>query len=209
MMKKLLVATHNKGKLIEIKEILKPLPLELIALSDLPSLNPNHLQLSQTDVKETGKSFEKNAQIKANFFAGKTKLLTVADDSGLVVEALGGFPGVTSNRWHTGTDRDRNLALLSKLDGKKNRTAKFVTVVCLSDPISLQDYFFTGEVEGRIAQSILGDEGFGYDPIFIPNNYQKTFAQLGIEKKNQLSHRQRAFVQLKQYLEVQSNLLKK
>ncbi|KUK79894.1 MAG: Non-canonical purine NTP pyrophosphatase [Microgenomates bacterium 39_7] len=200
-MKKLLVATHNLGKLVEIKKTLTDLSLEVIGLSSLSSVNLDFSELSKIDVQETGSTFSENAQLKAKFFSTKTNLLTVADDSGLMVEALNGFPGVSSNRWHCGTDHDRNAALLEKMNGANSRAASFITVLCLSDPVNKQEHFFEGEVRGTIADDIMGDEGFGYDPIFIPDGYQQTFAQLGVEVKNELSHRSKALIKLKKHLE--------
>jgi XTP/dITP diphosphohydrolase len=200
-MTKLLFATQNAGKLREIQLMLADLPFDIISPADLKSLSPEWSDLANTDVAETGSTLSENAKIKAQYFASRTGLLTAADDSGLMVAELGDFPGVASNRWMQGTDHERNLGLLSKLDKADDRRAEFMTVLCLIDPTNEQEHFFEGKVEGKIGLEPKGDDGFGYDPIFIPRGYDQTFAQLGIDLKNQLSHRSKALSKLKEFLE--------
>jgi XTP/dITP diphosphohydrolase len=193
---KLLFATTNQGKLTEAKKILRP--HQVISLGQIK--NRNGHALDQMDVAETGTTLKENAFIKAKFYGEKSDFITVADDTGLKVDALDGQPGVNSHRWHPGSDHERNLALLERLKGKSDRTAQFVTVICLYQPDNHQTYFFQGVVEGKISLAEKGNQGFGYDPIFIPQGYEKSFAQLGLKEKNKLSHRARALKKLKQFL---------
>ncbi len=195
-MNNLLYATTNKGKLAEAVNLLSDLPVKLFSLKDFDQKFQTNL--SQEDVAETGETFQENALLKARFFAKKAKMLTVAEDAGLQVKALNGEPGVKSARWYPGTDADRNKALLDRLKGIDNRQAIFVTVVCLFLP-SGEYYFFQGKMPGQIALQAKGENGFGYDPIFIPEGYEQTFAQLGTEIKNAISHRKRALVKLKDF----------
>ncbi len=197
---KLLFATQNPGKLREIRAILTEENIEVISPADSNRLDNSQTPLSQLDVEETGNSFTQNAFLKAQAFATRSMLLTAADDSGLEVEELDGFPGVKSARWIKGSDQERNQALLEKLQNASNRKAKFVTVICLYDPILDETQYFKGEILGKIAKQAEGNEGFGYDPIFIPEGYNQTFAQLGLELKNKLSHRHKALKKLKLYL---------
>jgi XTP/dITP diphosphohydrolase len=198
---KLLFATQNPGKLREIQTILAGKDLEVLSPAECYGLDSSQTSLSQLEVEETGNSFTQNAFLKAQAFATRSMLLTAADDSGLAVEALDGFPGVKSARWINGSDQERNQALLEKLKNVSNRKAKFVTVICLYDPILDETKYFKGEIQGRIAKQPQGNEGFGYDPIFIPEGYNQTFAQLGLDLKNKLSHRHKALKKLKSYLQ--------
>lgn len=190
---KLFFASQNQGKVKEALEILNDCSFSLCSLCDFP-------ELSKTQVEETGSSFKDNAYLKAKFFALQTGILTVADDSGLVVNALDQFPGIHSNRWLKGSDDNRNQGLLKKLKGKTDRLAAFITVACLFDPVDQTHHFFQGKVEGEIAQESKGDAGFGYDPLFIPKGYSQTFGELGLKVKNKLSHRSRALEKLCLYL---------
>lgn len=199
-MTKLLLASQNQGKIKEIGLILRELPFEIISPLQLGEENSQWQHLVDVDVEETGSTLKENALLKAQYFADHTQLLTVADDSGLLVEALDGFPGVKSNRWLAGTDHDRNLGLLKKMKEIKNRQASFKTVLCLIDPHNKSTQYFDGVVQGRIADQPMGEEGFGYDPIFIPKGFENSFAQLGVEEKNKLSHRKQALLKLTQYL---------
>lgn len=198
---KLLFATQNPGKLREIKTILAGEDLEVLSPAECHGLDSSQASLSQFEVEETGTSFTQNAFLKAQAFATRSMLLTAADDSGLAVEALDGFPGVKSARWINGNDQERNQALLKKLQDVSNRKAKFVTVICLYDPILDETKYFKGEIQGRIAKQPQGNEGFGYDSIFIHEGYNQTFAQLGLDLKNKLSHRHKALKKLKAYLQ--------
>ena len=179
-MTEILLATQNKGKVKEIQEMIKGLPYTVM----IPD--------SEFDIEETGTTFAENARLKAKAFCQRFgNNLTLADDSGLVVDALDGRPGVYSKRYGN-TDAHRNMKLLNELNfvPAEKRTARFVCVIALYGPGV--DAVFEGKVEGKIADSIRGNQGFGYDPIFIPNGYDNTFGELGSEVKNTLSHRANA-----------------
>lgn len=190
----LVLATNNANKLAEIQAQLSLTSIKVLSAHDAGV--PDDF-----DVEETGTTFAENAELKARAFSKLTGLPSIADDSGLMVSALGGEPGVHSKRWVPGTDHDRNQYLLQKVQDKSDRSAQFITVLALFFPDTEKILFFEGTVSGSIATEELGSEGFGYDPIFIPEGYDKTFAQLGIETKNTLSHRARAVQKLKTFLE--------
>ena len=189
---KLLLATANKGKIAELQKLCASEGIEVVSINDpdIPNL----------DVEETGATFAENAELKARAFARATELPVLADDSGLEVDAMDGGPGVKSARWVAGSDDDRNAALLEKLANESNRTANFKTVVCYLENSDAEPLFFEGTISGTIATTLSGSEGFGYDPLFIPEGYDKTFAELGVEVKNTLSHRARAFKKAVEYL---------
>ncbi|NCN82847.1 MAG: RdgB/HAM1 family non-canonical purine NTP pyrophosphatase [Candidatus Pacebacteria bacterium] len=190
----LLVATQNKGKQQEISE--------LLALEDLELLFPQQVAaVVDLDVHENGTTFAENAELKARAFALRSGLLTVAEDSGLQVEALQGEPGVASKRWHEVSDTDRNMALLERLQKEQNRTAKFVTTACIFDPETNMSRLFVGEMNGAISLQMAGSAGFGYDPIFVPSGDTKSLAELGVLVKNNISHRAVAFMKVRTYLE--------
>ena len=153
------------------------------------------------DIPETGATLEENARQKSSYVVEHYGQNCFADDTGLEVEALGGEPGVHSARYAEGTDHDSEAnmrKLLANLEGKDNRKACFRTIISLI--IDGVEHQFEGKVEGRIATEKHGKEGFGYDPIFIPEGYDKSFAELGEEIKNQISHRARAVKKLAEYL---------
>ncbi len=146
---------------------------------------------------EGGDTFLENALSKAIFYSKILKSPVVADDSGLVIEALGGFPGVFSARFMEGEDYRRKMEkVLAMMEGEENRSAKFVCVAVLADVGSGTVLSAVGEVRGEIATSIRGEKGFGYDPIFIPEGFTETFGELGEEVKSKISHRSRAFKKL-------------
>ena len=195
------MGTHNKGKVEEIRLLLKGLPLHVCSLSDFPDV---------TMVEETGLTYEENSKLKALSYASATKIATLADDSGLEVDALGGLPGVKSARFGgaLASDEDRIHALLARLDGVPDelRTARFVCCLTLaglrendkSQGTEPSVFSVTrGEVEGRIAMSPEGRHGFGYDPIFIPDGYSESMAALSPKIKNLISHRARALASMK------------
>lgn len=188
---RLLVATTNPGKQRELKEILGRfdlvVPQEIAAVQNL-------------SVEESGATFQENALLKAEGFALKSGLKTVADDSGICVDALDGFPGVQSARWHPGQSRERVQALLDKIKNETNRSARFVCVICLYDPSTKEARYFTGEVTGTLSTELRGSGGFDYDYIFIPAGQTQTYAELGSEFKNKSSHRKLALEKLKTYL---------
>ena len=185
-MKDLLLATTNTGKILEIKAILAGLPLRL--------LTPLEIDL-RLSVPEESESYAGNASLKASAYALAAGLPTLADDSGLEVEALGGEPGVHSHRYSpmaSASDRDRCLYLLEKLRGiPRPWKARFVCAVVVCSP-SAELLRAWGECPGEIIPEFRGSNGFGYDPLFLVDGTQKTMAELPDEEKNQLSHRARA-----------------
>ena len=190
---KLLVATSNPGKLAEIREIVAGIALELVSLRDLRLPPPD----------ETGDTFHANAAQKATISARQSGLWTLADDSGLCVEALGGAPGVHSARYAP-TDEERRGKLLRELRGlpEEKRNAHFFCAVALSPPDGERILKAEGRVEGSIAFGERGTNGFGYDPIFLPAETPgRTLAELGSAEKNRLSHRGRALQRLRPVLE--------
>ncbi len=183
---RLLIATHNRGKLVEYEELLAGLPFELATLNDAGIVE---------DVPENGATFAENARIKALAYAPQSGLLTLADDSGLEVDALGGDPGIYSKRYagDGASDPERIALLLKKLQGvpEGKRTARFRCVIAIARPNG--DLWQTeGTCEGEIAFSPRGTHGFGYDPIFYFPALGKTMAELPPAEKNKLSHRARA-----------------
>lgn len=185
----LIFATHNAHKLKEVQEMLPH--QQLLSLDDI-SFNE--------EIEETGKSFEANARIKSETVFRTSKIAVFSDDSGLVVEALDGAPGIYSARYSdSGTDSDNVQKLLKELEGKTNRKAYFICVICLINT-SHETYFFEGKIHGSIATKIMGENGFGYDPIFIPEKHDCSFAQMQAEEKNTLSHRAIAIKQLNTFL---------
>jgi XTP/dITP diphosphohydrolase len=191
---KLLVATSNAGKIREISRILEGLPIELVSLADFKDIKP---------AIESGNSFLANARIKTGTYYRQTGLPTLAEDSGLQVDHLSGQPGCLSARFagDDATDAE-NVAKLLRLmrDAKgEQRRARFVCVVAITDGKRI--WIATGKCGGRIATRRLGRSGFGYDPIFIPEGHQATFARLGTKTKNEISHRAMAFKKVRSILE--------
>lgn len=191
----LLVATHNKGKLKELREFLADLPLTIFDLDSFPFVEP---------IAETGETFAENSTLKASGYAKQTGLLTLADDSGLEVDALDGAPGVLSARYGGpgASDSDRTSKLLAELSGtpEESRTARFVSVIAIADKDGQILNLSEGKCQGRIAYGPHGSHGFGYDPIFIPDGFKDTFGELGVEVKNRISHRARALDQACEFL---------
>ena len=180
-MKKILIATGNQHKAKEIGRILGELEVEWKTTQDFNET---------TDVEETGKTFEANAQLKAHVWHRNTQLFTIADDSGLEVDAMGGRPGVRSARYAK-TPEMRIQKLLAELEGipTEKRTARFVCVACVVTEDG-EEILSRGVVEGRIASEVKGEGGFGYDPVFIPNGFDgRHMAELTDEEKDEVSHR--------------------
>lgn len=191
MKKKLVFATNNAHKLLEVREILKDY-LEVLSLQDIGCFE---------DIEETGSTLEENAKIKAEFIKSKYGYDCFADDTGLEVEALGGLPGVKSARYAGDENNsEANIKkLLSAMADYNNREARFRTVIALI--LGDEIHFFEGIVNGNILLEKKGDGGFGYDPVFSPNAYNgKSFAELGNEIKNDISHRSNAVKKLATYL---------
>ena len=185
----ILIATKNKGKLSEYRRLFAAIEADFFSLSDLGLHNIN--------VNETGSTFEENATLKAETYAAHAKICTVADDSGLMVDALQGAPGVFSARYGGAEldDAERRQHLLRTLERVKdvNRQARFVCVIAIADPSREETILVRGECPGRITRSENNaTEGFGYDPVFQPDGYELTFGQMRPELKDGLSHRARA-----------------
>lgn len=189
-MKKLVFATHNLHKLEEIREILKN--HEVVGLPDIGC---------HEDIVEDADNLQGNAKIKADFVTNNFHLDCFADDTGLEVEALGGAPGVYSARYagEGCSYHDNVVKLLDAMKGFENRKARFRTVIALN--LNGEQHFFEGIVNGKILTEEHGEGGFGYDPIFQPDGYEESFAEMGIEVKNQISHRGRATAKLVEFLE--------
>jgi len=185
----LVIATRNKGKTKEIKDLLKGFPVDIKNLDDFGPIPP---------IEEDGDTFDENAYKKASFTARVLGLSALADDSGLLVEALGGAPGIHSARYagKNATDEQRYLKLLDEMQGKSNRNAAFECVISLAVPTG-PALTYEARCQGLIAESPAGSNGFGYDPIFFYPSYKKTFAQLTLEEKNRVSHRGKALAELK------------
>ena len=190
-MNKLVFATNNANKLAEVRSILEP-QYTIISLKDL---NCND------EIPETANTLQGNAILKATYIHDKFGLSCFADDTGLEVEGLDGQPGVYSARYAGEENNSVNnmSKVLSLLGNKKNRKACFRTVIALI--LDNNTLFFEGKIEGNITLSPKGDSGFGYDPIFIPEGYLLSFAQLSAEEKNQISHRRMAINKLINYLQ--------
>jgi XTP/dITP diphosphohydrolase len=190
-MKKLVFATNNKHKLSEVRAILK----DQFEVSSLAEIN------CYDDIPETADTLEGNAEQKADWVLEKYGYDCFADDTGLEIEALDGRPGVYSARYagENCSFEDNNEKVLAELEGKENRNAKFRTVICLK--LNGETHFFSGEVKGRIIDENRGSKGFGYDPIFIPEGYEQSFAEMGDDLKNTMSHRYRATQRLVEFLE--------
>lgn len=198
----LLLVSQNKGKITEARRVFSSSDYNLLTLNQTTLLKSLGVKIpAGLIVAESGKTFRENALIKAQAFHQLTQLPCIADDSGLLLDAFPNFPGIDSKRWFKGNDRDRNLALLKKLKNVKNRQAIFQTVLCLFAFKKDKALFFSGEVKGKIAFESKGKDGLGYDPIFIPEGYQESFAQLGLAVKSKISHRALAWKSLLNYLE--------
>ena len=193
--RKLVLSTGNKNKVHEIKEILKDLPIEVVSKDDV--------DLGHIDVVEDGISLSENSIKKAKVLSEYTNYMVMADDSGLFVDALNGEPGIYSNRYagQEGNDKANNIKLLNALKDieLKERTAKFITVIALVTE-DKEIITMSGEVLGTIGFENIGYNGFGYDPLFVPKGYDKTFAELGEDIKNNISHRAKALEEMKKVI---------
>ena len=186
----LVLATQNEGKIAEFRGLLAGFDVEIRSLKDYGPI---------PQVEEDGDTFEDNAVKKARFTARVLGLPALADDSGLMVRALGGVPGVLSARYaaEDATDEANNLRLLKAMEGVEDRSAKFVCVLAISVPPGAA-LLYEGTCEGVIAHELTGTQGFGYDPLFYYPPLEKTFAQMSSEEKNRISHRGRAMAELRQ-----------
>jgi XTP/dITP diphosphohydrolase len=188
---KLLIATNNEGKVVELRKLLSPFNIELVSAAEYNLLSPD----------ETGVTFQENAELKAKFYSLATNLPALADDSGLCVDALNGEPGVYSARWADGKDFNTAIRKVEQalLDTQKasviNNNAHFICHLTLFWPDGHMENF-EGRVDGTLTFPPRGTNGFGFDPIFIPNGYDITFAEMEGDKKNKISHRTQAFEKL-------------
>ena len=186
----LIFATHNENKVVELRRII-PKSIVLWSLNDINYLNP---------IEETGKTLEENAKIKSDFIRKKFGLNCFADDSGLEIDFLEGEPGVLSARYAgPSKNNDKNIQKIwKKLENVSNPTATFRSIFYLH--LNNQTFCFEGKVYGKIIFEKRGNNGFGYDPIFIPKGYKKTFAELGNDIKDQISHRAKATLKLIKFI---------
>ena len=190
-MKKLVFATNNAHKLEEIRAILGD-KVEILSLNDIDC---------HADIPETADTLQGNAALKAQYIYDNYGLDCFADDTGLEVEALNGAPGIYSARYAGGEghDSEANMKkLLSEMQDKDNRKARFRTVICLIE--GGKEHFFEGIVNGSIIRERKGGAGFGYDPVFMPDGYSETFAEMGNDEKNKISHRAMAVQKLCEYI---------
>tara|TARA_B110000444_G_C18704318_1_gene530538 strand:- start:281 stop:862 length:582 start_codon:yes stop_codon:yes gene_type:complete len=192
-MKKILIGTHNKGKFKEISYLLS---------KKFAKISPEKLNIKSP--KETGKTFQSNAILKANYFSKYTDLPVISDDSGLSIKALGGRPGIYSARWAKkyGSFTKAMKFILKKMMNKNiDRSATFVCSLCFKFP-SGKLITATGKIEGSISNKIIGSKGFGYDPIFIPKSKKFTFGQMSKYKKIKMDHRYIAFKEIKKKIKI-------
>ncbi len=192
----ILVATHNLHKKEEIQQILG---------SDYVVTSLSDYNLNE-EIVEDGNTFQENALIKAKYCFEKTGKPSVGDDSGLVVEALNGRPGIYSARYAGNHNFKKNIEkVLAEMKDEPNRRAYFITMLCFKDQDG--EHYFEGRVYGNITQEVFGEEGFGYDPIFIPDDYNMTFAEMLPEEKNKISHRSEALKKFLDYLNTRGGVL--
>lgn len=185
----LIFATNNAHKLEEVQAMVGD-KFILKSLADIGC---------QDDIPETGVTFQENAQQKTDYLVKKYQVNCFGDDSGLEIDALGGEPGVYSARYSGSRDMDQNIKLvLSNLENRAERNARFRTVISLF--LDGKQYFFEGAIEGVIIDTCRGEGGFGYDPIFIPNGYSRTFAEMSAAEKNLISHRAIAVSKMAEFL---------
>lgn len=195
-MKEIVIASKNKGKIAEFTTLFRTYGINVLSLYDLDD--------TIEDVEETGTTFRENAQLKAEQIANVIKKPVLADDSGLVIHALDGRPGVYSARYagESATDELNNEKVLTELEDvpTNKRDAYFICVLALAIP-GEKTVYQTGKCHGTITNVPIGDNGFGYDPIFVPDGYNETMAELSSDVKNKISHRYHAIVKMKQWLE--------
>lgn len=193
-MKNLIIATQNKGKAKEFESLFAPLGYKVLTLHDIENAQ---------DVEETGVTFEENAVLKAESLCGEFNTMVIADDSGLIIDALDGRPGVYSARYagEAKSDEANMDKVLRELEGvpEDKRTARFYCALAVALP-GQNTKTFSGTLEGRILTARQGDNGFGYDPIFYVPSLEKTLAQMKSEEKNAISHRANALKKLKEEL---------
>jgi len=186
---RIVVASHNEGKVRELGELFEPFGIECVSA----------VSLGLSEPEETGDTFAENAKIKAETAAAAAGMVAIADDSGLEVAALGGAPGIHAARWG-GPNKDFRFAMERvnrelEASGRENRRANFICALALAQPTG-ETVVFTGKVDGAVVWPPRGTRGFGYDPIFVPDGHGETFGEMDPAKKNAMSHRMQAFEQL-------------
>lgn len=190
MLKQLVFATNNQNKTLEVRALLAA-KYEVLNLTDIGC---------DVDIPETGHTFAENATLKSTYVVENYQLSCFADDSGLEVEALNNEPGIYSARYSGARGDQENMQfLLRKMEGISNRKARFKTVISLIQ--NGVNYIFEGVIEGKLLAAPLGEGGFGYDPIFVPNGYEQTFAEMDLDQKNKISHRAIAMQKLIAFLQ--------
>ena len=191
-MKKILIGTHNKGKFKEISYLIS---------KKIKKISPEKLKIKSP--KETGKTFSANAELKVNYFSRFTNLPTISDDSGLCIDALKGKPGIYSARWAKkyGSFFNAMRFILKKMKNIRNRSATFVCSLSLKFPKG-KIITVTGKINGSISYKILGNKGFGYDPIFIPYPKTITFGQMPKLQKIKIDHRYNAFIKMRRKVKI-------
>ncbi|MBT7007457.1 RdgB/HAM1 family non-canonical purine NTP pyrophosphatase [Candidatus Falkowbacteria bacterium] len=196
-MKKIIFATHNQGKLKEMKSILKGLPVEVLSATEAGIIE---------EIEETGTTCQENSLIKSRYVAKKTGEWAIADDTGLCIDALGGKPGVYSARWTDGAPHADFT--LEKMKGIENRNSYFLSIASLVKPNG-EEHVFEGKINGTITTEKRGVDRpkLPYDLIFQPEGYNETFAEMSDDQKNSLSHRGKAFQQMRQFIEAELKLL--
>ena len=191
-MKEILFFSNNKNKIIEISNFFKNSSIKILSLNDFKKIY---------SPKETGSTFEENAKIKSLYGYKNFKIICFADDSGICINALKGKPGINSKNFLHSTKNERDILkkIISIAKLKNNYDAEFHSKICLTINKN-KNVFFEGIVKGKIAKKITGNEGFGYDPIFIPMGKKVTFAEMNLDEKNTISHRSIAIQKLKNYI---------
>ena len=197
-MDKVILATQNEGKIREMRDIFSKFGMDVISRDEMG--------LPKDEIEETGTTFEENSYIKASVIAKQCDGIVVADDSGIAVDCIGGKPGVYSARFagEGCTPHDNNVKLLQLMDGipTEERGARFVSVITLIYPDGTK-LVARGECEGSVSEEMRGENGFGYDPIFIPKGYDQTFGELPAELKNRISHRAKSLLKLEELINEQ------
>ena len=192
---KILLATHNQGKVVEFREMLAPFNIEVISAGDFDLPEP----------EETGATFQENAELKAVAAVRATNMICLADDSGMCVNGLNGDPGIYSARWG-GPEKDFNMAMQrvqDELGNNSDRSAYFFCSLALAFPDG-DVKIFDGQIDGELIWPPRGDQGFGYDPMFVPGHDTRSFGEMSQLEKNQVNHRARAFEKLVQYLKLEN-----
>ncbi len=188
---KFILATHNKGKILEFRKLISLPEIEIISMDDIS-------RIRGLKIEEDGETFKENAVKKALIVAKGSGYPAIADDSGLVVYALGGLPGVYSARFagENASDLKNNLKLLKEMEGIEDRRAAFICIIAVALPDG-RIFTYEGKCEGIITKKLIGEKGFGYDPLFYYPPLNKTFAQMDMDEKNRISHRAKAIQNLK------------